>query len=152
MFLKLAHYLMHPSNFIRALMNKIYALKLKTHPRVDVRGPVLLKKKPCIDIRRWSKLVIGSNVTLNSDNKGHHINMFSAAKLFADRKDALIAIGNNTRINETCIHAYKSITIGNNCLIASTCQIFDGNAHDLSFPHVENRIYTTGPSSPSYRG
>ncbi|EML0281075.1 acyltransferase [Vibrio alginolyticus] len=57
-------------------------------------------------------------------------------------------MGANTRIHGTCIHAYESITIGKNCLIAANCQIFDGSGHDLSFSDVENRINTRGVSKP----
>ena len=64
----------------------------------------------------------------------------------ADRENAVIKIGENTRIHGTCIHAYKSIEIGKNCLIAANCQIFDGNGHDLSFENVHNRINTIGES------
>ncbi|EPM5659285.1 acyltransferase [Vibrio parahaemolyticus] len=74
--------------------------------------------------------------------------MHSPIKLYADRKGAIIRIGANTRIHGTCIHAYESITIGKNCLIAANCQIFDGSGHDLSFSDVENRINTRGVSKP----
>jgi acetyltransferase-like isoleucine patch superfamily enzyme len=70
--------------------------------------------------------------------------MHSPVKLMADRKDAVIEIGDNTRISGSCIHAYKKITIGRNCLIAANCQIIDGNGHDLSFTQVNNRINTLG--------
>jgi acetyltransferase-like isoleucine patch superfamily enzyme len=69
--------------------------------------------------------------------------MHSPVKLFADR-NGIIIIGDNTRVHGSCIHAYKSIKIGNNCLIAANCQIFDGAGHDLSFENVRNRINTKG--------
>ena len=64
----------------------------------------------------------------------------------ADRPNAKIVIGENTRFHGSCIHAYKSITIGKNCLIAANCQIIDGNGHDISFPDASNRINTIGSS------
>ena len=103
---------------------------------------LVIDKKPIIDIHKNAKLVIGDNVTINSNNLGYHVNMFAACKLMADKPDAIIKIGNNTRIHGSCIHAHKKITIGENCLIAANCQIMDGNAHDLSFPDVSNRINT----------
>lgn len=101
-----------------------------------------IDKKPIVDIHRDAKLLIGDNVTINSNNYRYHVNMYSACKLMADKPDAMIDIGDNTRIHGSCIHAHKKITIGKNCLIAANCQIIDGNAHELSFPDVSNRINT----------
>lgn len=91
---------------------------------------------------------MGNNVTLNSRNKGYHINMHSPVKLYADRPNAEIIIGDNTRIHGTCIHAYEKISIGKNCLIAANTQIIDGSGHDLSFDNPSNRINTIGDSNP----
>lgn len=105
---------------------------------------VKFNKVPIINSKKNTSIIIGKNVTLNSSNSDHHVNMFGKVKLMTDRSNAIIEIGANTRINGTCIHAYKKIKIGENCLIAANCQIFDGNGHDLSFPSVENRINTVG--------
>jgi acetyltransferase-like isoleucine patch superfamily enzyme len=105
---------------------------------------VKFNKVPIIHSKKNTSIIIGDNVSLNSNNYGYHLNMFGKIKLITDRPNATIEIGTNTRIHGTCIHAYKKIHIGENCLIAANCQIFDGNAHDLSFPLVEKRINTTG--------
>ena len=47
-----------------------------------------------------------------------------------DVEGAQINIGKNTRIHGTCIHAFKRIDIGQDCLIAANCQIFDSNGHN----------------------
>jgi len=107
---------------------------------------LVIDSKPIIDIHKDASLFIGVNVTINSNNLGYHVNMFSPCKLMADKPDALIKIGDNTRIHGSCVHAHKKITIGENCLIAANCQIMDGNAHDLSFPDVSNRINTRSES------
>lgn len=104
--------------------------------------------KPIIDIRNGGSITIGDKVTLNSDNVGYHINMHSPVKLYADRPEAHIIIGNNTRIHGTCIHAYKSIKIGDNCLIAGNTQIMDGSGHSLSFSNPSDRINTHGDVKP----
>ncbi len=107
---------------------------------------LVIDNKPIIDIHKKAKLLIGDNVTINSNNIGYHVNMFTVCKLMADKPDAIIEIGDNTRVHGSCIHAHKKITIGKNCLIAANCQIMDGNAHDLSFPDVANRINTRSES------
>ncbi|MCK6604136.1 MAG: acyltransferase [Ignavibacteriaceae bacterium] len=81
---------------------------------------------------------------INSDNRGYHLNMFNRCKILIDRPGASIAIGSNTRIHGTCLHAYKKIVVGKNCLIAANTQIIDGNGHDLLFENVEMRINSTG--------
>jgi acetyltransferase-like isoleucine patch superfamily enzyme len=107
---------------------------------------VVFKNKPLIEIHKNAYLVIGDNVTINSRNKGYHVSMFRPCKLMADRPGAIIEIGANTRLHGSCIHAYKKISIGKNCLIAANCQIIDGNGHDISFSDTSNRINTTGSS------
>ena len=77
-------------------------------------------------------LKIGDNVTINSDNHGYHVNMYKPCKLLIDRLGGSINIGKNTRIHGSCIHAFKKIHIGNDCLIAANCQIFDANGHHSS--------------------
>jgi len=127
---------------------RLYTLWLSSKQNIEIKGKITIRGLPLIDIRKGCKLYIGMDVTLNSSNKNYHINLHSPVKLFADKLGAEIRIGNKTRIHGTCIHAYQSITIGNNCLIAANCQIIDGNGHDLSFPNVEERINTTGTSNP----
>ena len=104
-------------------------------------GNIILKNFPIVEIVDGSKIIIGNNVTLNSRNFGYHVSMYSKVKLIADRPGAIISIGENSRIHGSCIHAYKSIKIGKNCLIAANSNIFDTNGHPLSFNNVSKRIY-----------
>lgn len=109
---------------------------------------VLFKKKPSIYKVKKSKIIIGDNVLLNSNNFGYHMNMHSSCKLLADKEGAVIKIGNNSRIHGTCIHAKKRIEIGKNCLIAANTQIMDSNGHKASFDDVSNRINTFDEGKP----
>jgi acetyltransferase-like isoleucine patch superfamily enzyme len=115
---------------------------------IQLGSKVVFKRIPLIEAKNGGKIIIGNNVTINSRNRGYHINMHNTVKLLADRNDALISIGNNCRIHGSCIHAYSRITIGNNCLIAANCQIMDGSGHDLSFDNPANRVNTVGESKP----
>lgn len=130
------------------IYSKLFLLTISLNKNIHISEGLKIIGIPIIDIRKGSTLEIGSNVTMTSRNKGYHLNMHSPVKLFADRRGAIIKIGDNTRLHGTCIHAYKSVVIGCNCLIAANCQIFDGNGHDLSFADVNNRINTTGDASP----
>jgi acetyltransferase-like isoleucine patch superfamily enzyme len=98
---------------------------------------------PIIQISKGAKVILNDNVTINSKNYGYHANMYSPVKLMADRKNAVIEIGENTRINGACIHAYKKVSIGRNCLIAANVQIIDADGHELSFDNIGNRINTS---------
>lgn len=118
--------------------------KINSADNINLGSNVIINGTPIIDIRCGCNLLIGHDVTLNSNNIGYHINMHSPVKLFADKIGSEIIIGARTRIHGSCIHAYKSIKIGENCLIAANCHIIDGNGHDLSFPDVDNRINTQG--------
>ena len=127
---------------------KFYKLRLSSKPNVQIKGRLIIKGLPLIDIRKGSRLYIGADVTLNSKNRDYHINLHSPVKLFAEGEGAEIKIGDKTRIHGTCIHAFESVIIGKGCLIAGNCQIIDGNGHDLSFSNVKDRINTTGTSKP----
>lgn len=138
------------SNYYSIFLLFVFQIKYKLliKKRVSFGKHLKIYNYPLINIKKGCSLQIGDNVTINSKNKEYHINMFARTKIFCDRKGARISIGNNTRIHGSCIHAYKSITIGNNCLIAANCQIFDGNGHDLSFDNPAERINSVGNSKP----
>ncbi len=121
-----------------------FLVRYINHKHIRIKGYVNVSGIPSLYFRNNGKLVLGKNVSLKSNRKSYHLNMHSPVKIMADRDGAVIEIGDNTRINGSCIHAYKKIVIGKNCLIAANCQIFDGSGHDLSFPDVENRINTVG--------
>lgn len=133
---------------VNKIKSKIYKFKLHEINGLKINGKITVLGKPIITIRNDASIVIDDNVTLNSINLGYHVNMHSPVKLFADRKNAYIHVGENTRIHGSCIHAYNRIIIGKNCLISANCQIFDGHGHDLSFDDVKNRINTKGGSKP----
>lgn len=134
--------------FLRRINNlyctAIFHLACFLNSKVHLKGNVKLNGKPILDVKNGGKVIFGNNVYLNSNNRSYHVNMYVGVKIMADRPNAIIEIGDNTRIHGTCIHAYKRISIGANCLIAANTQIFDGNGHDLSFEDVDNRINTKG--------
>jgi len=146
---KLKSYICHPFRIFEDIF-EIYAYPLivALKPAVTVRGRIRVRGPAIIEVVKGASLTINNNVTLDSKNRGYHINMHSPVKIIADRTGAAIVIGENTKIHGACIHAYNSVTIGKNCLIAANTQIIDGNGHDLSFPNVHDRINTTGDSKP----
>ena len=134
---------------MQTLLNYFYRyFLLQRNKNVFLRGKVHVKNRPIVDVCESGSLEIGNNVTLNSKNQKYHINMFAPVKIYIDRKDARIKIGDNTRIHGSCLHAYQYIEIGSNCLIAANCQIFDSNGHDIYLQHPKERINTQGTSEP----
>ena len=103
-------------------------------PRKNVKlhNGLRINKWPLMKVHRNASIVLSDNVLLNSSNHSYHINMHSRVKIMCDVEDAEIYIGKNTRIHGSCIHAFKKIHIGNDCLIAANCQIFDANGHHSS--------------------
>ncbi|MDW1847195.1 acyltransferase [Vibrio sp. Vb2110] len=145
---KILKALLKPRAAFLHIKSKLIVIFLKKNKNIKLGKALRIIGSPLIDIKNDCFLYVEDNVTLNSQNRGYHVNMHSPIKLYADREGAIIKIGENTRIHGTCIHAYESITIGKNCLIAANCQIFDGSGHDLSFSDVKNRINTKGISKP----
>jgi acetyltransferase-like isoleucine patch superfamily enzyme len=116
---------------------------LKLHPNLKYDFSVRFKGRPRILIHSKARIKIGKNTVINSVNFGYHLQMHSPVKLYADRANAIIDIGSNTRINGSCIHAFKKITIGDNCLIAANTQIIDANGHELMMHQPESRIQSS---------
>jgi len=121
---------------------------LKIKKGLSFGNNLKIKGRPIINISNKASIKLGDNITLNSDNYGYHANMHSPVKLMVDREGASIVVGDNTRINGACIHAYSSIEIGRNCLIAANVQIIDANGHKLSFNDPSDRINTSSSGKP----
>lgn len=93
--------------------------KLRIIKGLHLEGDFIVKGSPIVDVVKGAKITIGHNCTLNSRNYGYHVAVYSPVKLFADYKGAVISIGENTRIHGSCIHAYKSITLGKGSVVAA---------------------------------
>lgn len=136
----------------RSVLRRLYAWSSRVRwsmvRRLELADGVLIKGRPIIEIAPGAAIRIGADVTINSVNVGYHTNMHSPVKLVADKPGALIQIGARSRIHGTCIHAYRSISIGQNCLIAANCQIIDSNGHELSASDVDNRPNTQDEGAP----
>ena len=130
------------------LINIIIHFLLMFNRRVSLGKNVAFYKSPYLFIHKNAMLVLGNNVRINSDNHLYHVNMYQRCKLMADRKNAIIKIGDNSRIHGSCIHAQQSITIGKNCLIAANCQIMDNNGHSISLDKPEDRLNIRDTSKP----
>jgi len=115
---------------------------------VNMSTNVLVNKPPLILKHKNAEIILANGVSINSNNNGYHLNMYSRCKLYADLAESKIIIGANTRIHGTCIHAQSQINIGQNCLIAANTNIIDSNGHLLSFDYPENRINTRDIPKP----
>lgn len=120
-----------------SIIHQINKIRFTLNSNIHYGKGMQIKHTPIIDIRKKSKLIMGKNVTLNSKNSTYHVNMFAPVKIFAKSENAIVIIGDNTRIHGSCIHASRSIQIGKNCLIAANCQIFDNSGHDI---YSKNRL------------
>lgn len=116
--------------------------KLQQQRGLVLGNNISVNGAPSIQIARGAMVAIRDNVVLNSRNRGYHVAMYSPVKLLADQPGAIISIGENTQVYGSCCHAFNSITIGKNCLIAANTNIFDAHGHKLSFDDVSNRIRT----------
>ncbi|UWX56108.1 acyltransferase [Maribacter litopenaei] len=134
------------SIILRKLKINLFLFKLR-RKKIKLGENVIFKGIPHIQIHDNAELSIADNAVINSENKGYHLSMFGPCKLMLDRPTSKIHIGSNSRIHGSCIHAKKSIVIGDNCLVAANCQIMDSNGHDASFPNVHERIHTSGKAA-----
>jgi acetyltransferase-like isoleucine patch superfamily enzyme len=132
---------------IERLRVRLYLCWLRRQPGVVV-GEVEVEGIPLIDVRNGGRVIIEDHVRLCSRNSGYHLNLFAPVKLFADRPGAVVKIGAHSRVYGTCIHAFASIEIGRNCLIAGNCQIMDASGHELCFADVDERAGSKDAGRP----
>ena len=89
-------------------------------------------------------IIIGANSTIGRKrNSRSIIGHFYPTKIYVKNYSALVKIGDNTNLNGVYIACRKSITIGDNCRLASGVVILDYYGHEL---HSQNR--TTGIDCP----
>jgi len=132
----------------RRVINLLFILYLSVFKKnISLGSNIFFLGLPILQLEKNSRILIGQNTTLNSSNRAYHLNMWGKCRLIV-KSQATLKIGNNTRIHGSCIHCYKSISIGDNVLIAANCQIFENNGHDLSFENIKNRINTKGKTKP----
>mgnify|MGYP006138619401 CR=1 FL=1 len=85
-------------------------------------------------------------MTLRSHDHGYHTAMYHPVRLMVDASpQALIQVGDGTRINGASIHATSSITIGRNCLIASNVMILDSDGHGVAVADRERHNPVAAP-------
>ena len=114
---------------------------------IKLSKQVKINKWPILIFRSNAQIILGNNVILNSSNRNYHVNMFTPVKLMCDKPNAIISIGENTRIHGSCIHAFERIKIGKNCLIAANCQIFDASGHGTAHTERNENQGITKPIS-----
>ena len=96
-------------------------------------GPgLVLLGRPRIE-RTSGRIVLGRRVTLRSHDGGYHTAMYHPTRLMVDASpDALIEVGDDTRLNGVSIHATRLVRIGRNCLIAANVSLLDSDGHGVS--------------------
>ena len=91
----------------------------------------ILGKLPLVKTPRSGRILLGNNVTLNSDFMNSNSALTTAVKLTTGY-EGVIEIGNNSILNGSCVVAYKSVEIGSYCEIASCTVITDTYFHPVS--------------------
>lgn len=136
------------SNLINKIKDKLLYKNLNKIKGLKFNATVNFRLMPIVNIHPKASITIGEHSMINSDQTSYHLSLYGPCKLMADKEGAKITIGAKTRVHGSCIHAFESITIGDNCLIAGNSQIFDCNAHNLSMDNPSNRINTNGKAKP----
>jgi acetyltransferase-like isoleucine patch superfamily enzyme len=137
-----------PFKILSYLSGRLCRLRLCFDRRIKVGTNLRIISRPIINIRGRCTITIGNNVLLNSRNRGYFAAIHSPVKLFVDSDGASITIGSNTRIHGSSIHAYESIKIGNNCLIAGNTLIVDSDGHDPFPDEITDRLVTRKEGKP----
>jgi acetyltransferase-like isoleucine patch superfamily enzyme len=112
---------------------------------VEAGDGLRLAGRPKVE-RICGRIVLGRRVTLRSHDRGYHTAMYHPVRLMVDvSPDALIEIGDDSRINGASIHATRSIRIGRNCLIAANVMILDSDGHGVAVADRERHNPVAAP-------
>lgn len=133
---------------IRKMIDRCYPFIFAHTRGLDLGKNVKFWGKPLIDIRGNGRIIIGDNSQIISTNYGSHVNYGVPTKLIVDRPGAEIVIGENCSIGGACLHAYKSIRVGNNCLIGTGSNVIDANGHPIHLDKFPNRRSNLDDSKP----
>ncbi|SNU03309.1 Acetyltransferase (isoleucine patch superfamily) [Prevotellaceae bacterium MN60] len=115
-------------------LNKLHTLFLSHNKGVVIGEGSVVYYKSRIDCYSQSYnnnggILIGKNCRIGCRNIRYHCGMPFYTSFLADGVGSKISVGDNCRVNGAYIHAEKSISIGNNCVIASGVNIVDSNGH-----------------------
>jgi len=141
-FIKILSFLVYPfyilfrkigKPLISLLNAELITLRLKSKG-VQIGNNFRVGKNPTIRVGKNTNIKIGNNVVLGDDV---YINVKRNSELF---------IGNNVHINKGVrISSFESISIGNDVLIASYCNLLDHNHQfDLKSP-ASTKYYDCAP-------
>ena len=112
--------------FKTKLLKWKYGIKLETNGAIRILG-----NQPIFKLPGKSKIVLGSKVVLNSDHKHSNTALTFNCTLVCGLHGK-IEIGSNTMLNGVSVTAYNSVTIGENCQIASCTLISDTDFHPVN--------------------
>ena len=99
---------------------------------VEFGQGLVLMGRPRVE-RISGRIVLGQRVTLRSHDFGYHTAMYHPVRLMVDASpDALIEVGDDTRLNGVSLHATRLIRIGRNCLLAANVSLLDSDGHGVS--------------------
>ncbi len=120
-------------NLIRIiLLKKLYGKKLVLKNDVKILGFI-----PHFKIPKNGKVIIGNNVTLNSDFKNSNTALTHRCK-FVTGYQGIIVVHDNTMLNGVCIVSYQKVSIGSECQIASSTLISDTDFHPVD-PKIRSK-------------
>jgi acetyltransferase-like isoleucine patch superfamily enzyme len=103
---------------------KMKWLGIRYGDNLRIYGKIIIIKHPA------SRIILGGNVFIQSDNNKYLVNLFSPTKLVTCSKTAEIVIEDNVSFNGTSIACRStSIRIGSGTIIAGNCFIMDTDWH-----------------------
>lgn len=84
-----------------------------------------------IYVKNSGKLIIGDNFSANSGKNHNPIGGDDILRLIVYKEEAILTIGDNVGISNSCIVCWNKITIGNNVVIGGSVKMWDTNFHSL---------------------
>lgn len=119
---------------------KAWLFKLKYGKKIELKGSLrVLGYLPVCKLPGKARIVLGDKVVLNSDFEKSNTALTYKCTLVCGF-EGLIEIGDNTMLNGVAITAYKKVSIGKNCQIASSTLIADTDFHPVDHTTREKEV------------
>lgn len=110
------------------LLSLIKTTYYSCHRNIRIgKGSVIFYQARIVNFSKRGGVGVGTNCRIGTYSYGYHSGLPFYTTL--QTNGGLISIGNECRINGAFVNSLKSISIGDNCVIAAGVNIMDSNGH-----------------------
>lgn len=132
-------------NILKRIVSKIFNSCVFAVRSVNYGSNLTINGR--IFVRGRGRIIIGDNVTINSNRESNPIGGDTRTVLFV-KENAQLIIGNGCGISNSAIVVKDKVTIEDNVFIGGNCKIYDHDFHSLDYVERISKNDNGGKSVP----